>query len=166
MCTPHSVEHTSIFFYLRMNIKEEIQQSRFRNNYQEAAINLIYTSGWLANKHKEFFSKFGITTQQYNILSILRGQAPNKISGAEIKSRMMDKNSDVSRLVDRLVLKDLISKSKCPNDKRAADIAITDSGLDLLASIDGKIKTLDGIISNLSESEAAQLSSLLDRLRG
>lgn len=149
-----------------MNIKEEIQQSRFRNNYQKAAINLVYTSGWLANKHKEFFSKFGITAQQYNILSILRGQYPNKISGAEIKNRMMDKNSDVSRLLDRLLIKDLVSKSKSPDDKRAADVVITKNGLNLLSSIDAKIKSLDSVISNLSEAEAEQLSSLLDRLRG
>lgn len=149
-----------------MNIKEEIQQSRFRNNYQMAAINLIYTSGWLANKHKEFFSKFGITAQQYNILSILRGQLPKKISGAEIKNRMMDKNSDVSRLLDRLLIKDLVAKSKSPDDKRAADVVITKSGLNLLSAIDTKIKSLDSIISNLSEKEAEQLSFLLDRLRG
>lgn len=149
-----------------MNIQEEIQQSRFRNDHQKAAINLIYTSGWLGNKHKDFFSEFGITVQQFNILSILRGQNPNKISGAEIKNRMMDKNSDVSRLLDRLVLKDLVSKSKCENDKRAADVMITKGGLDLLSLIDSKIKSLDNILNNLSESEAQQLSALLDRLRG
>lgn len=131
-----------------------------------AAINLIYTSGWLANKHKEFFNKFGITVQQFNILSILRGQFPNKISGAEIKNRMMDKNSDVSRLLDRLIIKDLVSKSKSPNDKRAADVVITKNGLNLLSTIDAKIKALDNIISHLTEVEAEQLSALLDRLRG
>lgn len=149
-----------------MNIQEEIKQSRFRNSHQRAAINLIYTSGWLANRHKEFFSQFGITSQQYNILSILRGQHPNKISGAEIKSRMMDKNSDVSRLLDRLILKDLVSKAKCADDKRAADVAITKNGLNLLSSIDLKIKSLDNIVAQLTEAEADQLSALLDRLRG
>lgn len=149
-----------------MNIKEEIQQSRFRNNFQMAAINLIYTSGWLANKHKDFFSQFGITVQQFNILSILRGQHPNKISGAEIKNRMMDKNSDVSRLLDRLVVKNLVSKTKCADDKRAADVAITKNGLDLLSTTDSKIKSLDNILTGLTELEAEQLSSLLDKLRG
>lgn len=149
-----------------MKIKEEIQQSRFRNSYQEATINIIYTSGWLTNKHKDFFSEFGITGQQYNILSILRGQHPNKISGAEIKSRMMDKNSDVSRLLDRLILKGLVVKVKCPNDKRAADIEISKSGLAILKLIDSKIDTLDNILENITEAEAEQLSTLLDKLRG
>ena len=149
-----------------MNIKEEIQQSRFRNNYQMAAINLIYTSGWLVNKHKDFFTQFGITVQQFNILSILRGQHPIRISGTEIKNRMMDKNSDVSRLLDRLIIKDLISKTKSQNDKRAANVAITKDGLDLLSTIDLKIKSLDHILTGLTESEAQQLSALLDKLRG
>lgn len=149
-----------------MNIKEEIKQSQFRNNNQEISINIIYTAGWLANRHKDFFNQFGITSQQYNILSILRGQHPNSISGADIKSRMMDKNSDVSRLLDRLTAKDLIVKRQCPNDKRAADIGINENGLRLLQNIDNNIKELDSIVSNLSESEAKQLSQLLDKVRG
>ncbi len=149
-----------------MNIKEEIKQSRFRNNYQEAAINIIYTSGWLANQHKDFFSQFGITPQQFNILSILRGQHPKQISGTEIKSRMMDKNSDVSRLLDRLLLKGLIIKTICPEDKRAANIEISAKGLELLKKSDAQIAALDNMMSSLTNSEANQLSRLLDKLRG
>lgn len=149
-----------------MNIKEEIKQSRFRNIYQETAINIIYTSGWLANLHKDFFSQFGITSQQFNILSILRGQHPNQISGSEIKSRMMDKNSDVSRLLDRLLLKKLIVKNKSPEDKRAASIKISEQGLELLKKSDAQVSSLDNIMSNLTEAEANQLSRLLDKLRG
>lgn len=149
-----------------MNIKEEIKQSRFRNAYQEVAINIIYTSGWLANQHKDFFSQFGITPQQFNILSILRGQHPKQISGSEIKSRMMDKNSDVSRLLDRLLLKDLIIKTICPEDKRAANIEISARGLDLLKKFDTQTTILDNMMSSLTDSEANQLSRLLDKLRG
>lgn len=155
-----------LIFLGMMKIKEEIKQSRFRNNYQEAVINILYTASWLLNKQKDFFKPFGITSQQFNILSILRGQHPNKISGADIKSRMLDKNSDVSRLLDRLILKGLILKSQCPDDKRAADISINESGLELLRSIDNKIQDLDVVVSNLSESEAEQLSHLLDKIRG
>ncbi|MEZ4947674.1 MAG: MarR family winged helix-turn-helix transcriptional regulator [Cyclobacteriaceae bacterium] len=149
-----------------MNIKEEIKQSRFRNIYQEVAINILYTSGWLANQHKDFFSQFGITSQQFNILSILRGQYPKQISGSEIKSRMMDKNSDVSRLLDRLLLKGLIMKSQSPEDKRAANIEITTQGLALLKASDAQVSAMDNILNNLTESEAEQLSRLLDKLRG
>ena len=149
-----------------MEIKEEIKQSRFRNHYQEAAINILYTAGWLANQHKDFFAQFDITSQQFNILSILRGQHPNQISGSEIKSRMMDKNSDVSRLLDRLLSKGLIVKATCPEDKRAANISISAQGLELLKKSDAQISQLDNILGNLNEKEASQLSRLLDKDRG
>ena len=149
-----------------VKLKEEIKQNQFRNHLQEAAINILFTSGWLFNKQKDFFKPYGITGQQYNVLSILRGQYPGKISGAEIKLRMLDKNSDISRILDRLLLKGLVVKSQCPNDKRAADVQITQTGLDLLATIDTNIHALDIVMDNLTEEEAAQLSLLLDKVRG
>jgi len=148
-----------------MTIEEEIKQSKFRNVQQKAILNILFTSNWIQNKQTEFFEPFGITGQQYNILRILRGQHPNLISGAEIKSRMLDKNSDVSRLLDRLIGKNLVSKSQCPNDKRASDILITESGLSLLEKLDSSINNLDKKLNSLSEEEANQLSTLLDKSR-
>lgn len=148
-----------------MTIEEEIKQSKFRNVQQKAILNILFTSNWIQNKQKEFFEPFGITGQQYNILRILRGQHPNLISGAEIKSRMLDKNSDVSRLLDRLIGKNLVSKSQCPNDKRASDILITESGLSLLEKLDSSINNLDTKLNSLSAEEANQLSTLLDKSR-
>lgn len=149
-----------------MKIEEEIKQTKFRNPHHKAALNLIYTASWLAGRHQDFFKPFGITNQQFNILRILRGQHPNKISGAEIKSRMLDKNSDVSRLLDRLISKKLAIKSQCPNDKRAADIAITDKGLQLLKQVDEKMDQTDSKVINLTAGEAVKLSNLLDKCRG
>ncbi len=149
-----------------MKIEEEIKQSKFRNPQNKAALNLIYTASWLEGKHQDFFKSFGITNQQFNILRILRGQHPNKISGAEIKSRMLDKNSDVSRLLDRLTTKKLAIKSQCPNDKRAADIVITEKGLQLLKQLDDKMDQTDSKAINLTPGEAVKLSNLLDKCRG
>ena len=148
-----------------MPIGEDIQQAKFRNAYQKAAINLIFTSNWLESRQKIFFKPYGITNQQFNILRILRGQFPNKISGADIKTRMLDQNSDVSRLLDRLIEKKLIEKSQCPNDKRAADVVIAEKGLDLLKKFDQEIKNLDNVLSRLTTEEATQLSTLLDKCR-
>ncbi|MFM7428703.1 MAG: MarR family winged helix-turn-helix transcriptional regulator [Flammeovirgaceae bacterium] len=149
-----------------MKIEDEIKQPKFRNAHQKAVINLLYTANWLIDKNNAFFKSYRITNQQFNILRILRGQHPTKISGAEIKNRMIDKNSDVSRLLDRLIVKKLIEKSQCPNDKRAADVIITQSGLDLLAEIDKKMDQTDNDVMNLSAQEAEQLSQLLDKSRG
>jgi len=148
-----------------MTIEEEIKQSKFRNVQQKAILNILFTSNWIQNKQKEFFEPYGITGQQYNILRILRGQHPNRISGAEIKNRMLDKNSDVSRLLDRLIEKNLVSKNQCPNDKRASDILITELGLSLLENLDSDINHLDTKLNSLSEEEANQLSNLLDKSR-
>lgn len=147
-----------------MRIEEEIKQQKFRSMQQKAVINLIYTSNWLQGKQQEFFKPFGITGQQYNILRILKGQHPKSISGTEIKSRMLDRNSDVSRLLDRLALKKLITRRTCPNDKRASDVLITPLGLDLLKRI-RKAGDEDNVLT-LSEGEAEQLSHLLDKARG
>jgi DNA-binding MarR family transcriptional regulator len=149
-----------------MKIEQEIKQSKFRNVHHKVAVNLLYTAAWLEDRNKSFFKKFGVTNQQFNILRILRGQLPNKISGAEIKNRMLDKNSDVSRLLDRLILKKLVAKNQCPNDKRAADVLISETGLDLLKKIDFQMNETDLVILNLTKTEAAQLSDLLDKCRG
>lgn len=147
-----------------MRIEDEIKQNKFKNANQKAIINLIYTVNWLQNIQQDLFKPFGITAQQFNILRILRGQHPKTISATEIKSRMLDKNSDVSRLLDRLIQKNMIIKRACPSDKRAADVVITDAGLDLLKSLDVQQKKLDTLA--LSEEEANLLSDLLDKARG
>lgn len=149
-----------------MKIEEEIKQKKFRSPLQKVAINLLYTASWLQNQQHQFFKSFGITFSQFNILRILRGQYPNKISGVEIKSRMLDKNSDIPRLLDRLIKKKMISKSQCPNDKRAADILITEQGLDVLRQMDPLMDQMEKLYIHLSDEEATQLSQLLDKSRG
>lgn len=149
-----------------MKIEDEIKQTKFRDAYQKLAINLLFTAGWLESRQQDFFKPFGITTQQFNILRILRGQHPNQISGVEIKSRMVDRNSDISRLLDRLLKKGLIHKTQSESDKRATNISIAESGLELLARIDERLQSLEKGHFQLTEDEAIQLSSLLDKARG
>ncbi|HMU09820.1 MAG TPA: MarR family transcriptional regulator [Ferruginibacter sp.] len=147
-----------------MGIEKDINQQSFRNDYQKAAINLIYTYNWLNEKMKAFFDREGITGQQFNILRILRG-AGVPISTLQIRERMLDKMSDTSRIVDRLVLKGLAQKNTCKNDKRLVDVSITTKGKKLLEKIDAHEKEMDSIFGNLSETEAGQLNKLLDKIR-
>jgi DNA-binding MarR family transcriptional regulator len=144
-------------------IEDEIKQKRFTNNLQKAVVNLIYTSNWLQYRQQDFFKSFGITGQQFNILRILKGQHPKSISATEIKSRMLDRNSDVSRLLDRLAAKKMITKKTCPNDKRATDVLITAEGIALLKEV-SRNQHQDGFLF-LNEEEAATLSDLLDKAR-
>ncbi|MBT1706401.1 MarR family winged helix-turn-helix transcriptional regulator [Chryseosolibacter indicus] len=145
-------------------IEEEIQQKKFKSAHQKALVNFLYTSNWLHYKQQEFFKPYGITGQQYNILRILKGQHPKSISATEIKSRMLDRNSDVSRLLDRLELKNLIIKKTSTADKRATDVFITEQGLELLKAIAKKEELVDEMF-NITEEEALLLSDLLDKCR-
>ncbi|MDX1629533.1 MAG: MarR family transcriptional regulator [Fulvivirga sp.] len=147
-----------------MRIEDEIKQRKFRSELQKVNINLLYTSNWLINKHKNFFKQYDITPQQYNVLRILRGQHPEKISTSEIKERMLDKNSDVSRIVDRLTGKDLVLKNTCPTDRRLVDVTISKKGLNLLSKMDNTVNLLDESIG-LSQEEARMLNELLDKAR-
>jgi len=149
-----------------MRIDEEIKSTKFEDNYHKAVINISYTYGWLNNIMRCQFEKHQLTTQQFNVLRILRGQYPNPATVNLIKERMIDKMSDASRIVDRLVQKGLVSRCTNKSDRRAVDIRITDLGLDILAKMDVEFKTRDILKNNLSDDEAAQLSVLLDKLRG
>lgn len=147
-----------------MKLEEEIKQTKFRNAHHKAALNLLFTASWLQGLNNEFFKEFGITGTQFNILRILRGHHPEKMSGVDIKSRMLDKNSDVSRLLDRLIAKKLVEKVQCPSDKRATDVLITKEGLKLLKKIDVGMDEADKLLG-LTAAEAKQLSDLLDKCR-
>lgn len=149
-----------------MAIEEEIKQTKFRSAQHKVVLNLFYTSSWLQGKQQDFFKAFGITSSQFNILRILRGQHPKKICGVEIKSRMLDRNSDIPRLLDRLLIKKLIIKSRSKDDRRAANVMITPAGLKLLKKIDPHVHEAEQQLIKLSEKEATQLSKLLDKVRG
>ena len=104
-----------------VKIENEIKQIKpFGSNFEKAMVNLVYTNNWLATVQKEFFKKYDLTSKQYNILRILRG-AEKAISTSDIRERMLDKMSDVSRIVDRLFKKGLVDKNICPNDQRKVD---------------------------------------------
>ena len=150
-----------------MRLEEAIKQKTpFKSPLQRLTVNLLYTTNWLVGIQKEMFKPFDITTQQFNVLRILRGAYPEPISTSDIRDRMLDKMSDVSRIVDRLVKKGLLSRRTCKTDKRLVDVLITDKGLNLLEKMDAVQADMDSVLSNLSSEEADQLSSMLDKLRG
>ncbi|MEI2739113.1 MAG: MarR family transcriptional regulator [Chitinophagaceae bacterium] len=148
-----------------MGIDQDIQQTTFRNPHQKAAINLIYTIGWMRDKTKCFFEAEDITPQQFNILRILRGSFPQPLSTLQIRERMLEKMSDTSRIVDRLIAKGLVKKITCKNDRRLVDVIITDKGKKLLERLDAKQDEIDNVLGNLSEKDANILSDLLDKIR-
>jgi DNA-binding MarR family transcriptional regulator len=147
-----------------MGIQEDISQSKFRNEYQKAGINMIYTFNWMTEQMKNLFEKHGLTSQQFNILRILRG-AGQPLSTLQIRQRMLDKMSDTSRIVDRLIIKGLVKKVTSKTDKRLVDVSITDKGKKLLAKLDEHQEEMDNTLGNLTEAEAKTLNKLLDKIR-
>ena len=147
-----------------MSIERDIQQSKFRNEYHKTVVNLIFTYNWITEKTKQFFDKGDITSQQYNILRILRG-AGKPLSTLQIRQRMLDKMSDTSRIVDRLVKKELVQKVICKTDRRLVDVTITDTGMQLLDRLDSYNEQMDSMLGNLTEEDAKMLNQLLDKIR-
>jgi len=148
-----------------MPIERAINQPKFRNEWQKATVNILYTSSWINEKNKVFFGEFDLTPQQFNVLRILRGSKPHSISILEIKSRILDRNSDVSRIIERLCLKKFARKKIKEKDKRQLEINITVKGLKLLDMIDQRENELDATLDKLNEQEAKTLNALLDKIR-
>ena len=147
-----------------MGIEKDIQQTNFRNEFQKMGINIIYTANWLNEKMGQILSTEDITQQQYNILRILRGsECP--LSTLKIRERMLDKMSDTSRIVDRLIVKGLVEKTACVKDKRLVDITVTKKGLQLLEKLDALNEQIDSILKGVSEKEAHTINQILDKLR-
>ena len=149
-----------------MELEKEIFSTKFTSQYQKASVNIVFTYNWLNGLIKAELEKFKITNQQFNILRILRGQYPTPATVNILKERMLDKMSDASRIVDRLVQKELVTRTVNKKDRRAVDILITQKGLDLLDNIHMEEAMNDGLRTNLSEDEVKQLSNLLDKFRG
>jgi len=147
-----------------MGIEKDVQQRSFRNEYQKATVNIIFSANWLHEKIKKILAPENITPQQYNILRILRG-SDKPLSTIQIRERMLDKMSDSSRLVGRLIKKELVGKKVCMADKRLVDVSITKKGLALLERLDRRNHELDTIIPGISPEEASQLNQLLDKMR-
>ena len=147
-----------------MGIEQDIQQTKFRNDYQKGLVNLIFTHGFVTEKLKDIFSRSDITSQQYNILRILRG-AGKPLSTLELRKRMLVKMSDTSRLVDRLILKGFVKKITCSTDKRLVDISITPAGLKLLTELEKYNEEMDELLQPLTQEEVLLLNTLLDKIR-
>ena len=149
-----------------MRLEHEIHQKKFRSDQQKAVVNLLYTSGFLANLFNEKAKDFHITRQQYNVLRILKGQLPKSASINLIKDRMLDKMSDASRIVERLRLKHLVERKICDTDKRAVEITITEKGLKLLLEMDPAINSVDEVFNRFTNHELDVFNNLLDKMRG
>ena len=149
-----------------MSLEGDIRQRSFKTPQQKLAVNLLYTSNWLNNHYAGFFKSTNLTPQQYNVLRILRGQYPNYCTLKTIKERMLDRMSDASRIVDKLVTKKYITRKECPDDRRSVNLLISEKGLKLLMDLDFIDEEMKAVFGKLTSDEVKTLNDLLDKVRG
>jgi DNA-binding MarR family transcriptional regulator len=147
-----------------MSLEKDINQSKFRNDYQKTVVNIVYTYNWMTEQLKQVFEKEDLTMQQFNILRILRGNN-GPLSTLQIRERMLDKMSDTSRIVDRLIIKGFVKKTINKSDKRLVDVVITEKGKKILTKLDNAEDDMDEIVNSISAAEAKTLNKLLDKIR-
>ncbi|MFN8299745.1 MAG: MarR family transcriptional regulator [Chitinophagales bacterium] len=145
-------------------LEELIKQTKFQNEKQKALISVMLVSNLLNNHYEEFFKRFGLTQQQYNVLRILRGQFPTPCTVNLIRERMLDRMSDASRIVERLRKAGFVERVQSAKDRRAVDVLITRKGLNTLASIETLDEELHLPAHNLSDEQAKQLTALLQKM--
>lgn len=149
-----------------MKLEDAIKQKKFESPLHKATINLMYTANWLHGEFRDLFKSFDITHQQYNVLRILRGMHPNCVNPTEIKEVMLDKNPDITRLCDRLLLMGLIHRNIDKENRRKMKIVITEKGLDLLLEIEPVIKLrMEQLFADV-KVDYEKFNDMLDAMRG
>lgn len=148
-----------------MGLEQDIKQEKFANEFEKSMVNILFTGSWLHNQNSSRLKPHGITPEQFNVLRILRGSNPKPLMLAEITSRMIDKNSNATRLVEKLRQKGLLKREICDNNRRQVDISITEKGLALLKKIDDDSEAWLESMKTISKAEAAELNRILDKLR-
>jgi DNA-binding MarR family transcriptional regulator len=149
-----------------MRLEEEIkQQKKFNSEYEMLSLNILYTASWIEANNIQRLKPFGISPQQYNVLRILRGSAPKPLMLGDIASRMIDKNSNATRLVEKLRLKDFVKREICETNRRQVDILITQKGLSLLVEIDKELDSWITSLKILDIEQAEGVNNALDKIR-
>lgn len=149
-----------------MGIGADIKQSRFKSEFSKAIINLMFTSNWLNEKQHRLFKPYGLTSAQYNVLRILRGQYPKPSTVNLLIDRMLDRMSNASRIVDKLVAKGLVTREQNASDRRAVDVIVSEKGLALLTTIDEELDSWEDSLNRFTDDECQQFNKLLDKFRG
>jgi len=148
-----------------IHLEKKTKIHKFENIFQQTLGNITHTYHWKNQQIRDLLLPYGITQQQYHVLSILKGQYPSPSTVNLIKMSIRDKMSDISRIIDRLLFKGYVEKTANHYDKRAVDVVISDRGWSLLKKIEREVDFSDIIQSNLTFEEAAQLQLLLDKMR-
>jgi len=148
-----------------MKLEEAIKSSRFTDEQHRATVNLLYSAYWLKTNLAIRLKQHGLTLEQHNVLRILRGSYPTQLCVKEIASRIVEKSSNVPRIIDRLVAKKLVKRVQSKEDKRETLVSLTDKGITTIEQAKNEVEKLTKEIVNLSAEEAVSLNALLEKMR-
>lgn len=149
-----------------MRIEEIIKSNIAMDNDKKVILNILYTQNVITDKFNEVLKPHDLSSEQYNVLRILRGQKGCPANMSVIQDRMIAKNSNTTRLIDKLLIKELVTREVCPENRRKIEILITQKGLDLLLELDSKVVEHERFFAeNLSQTELEQLNLLLEKYR-
>jgi len=154
------------FVMTNMKIEEVVKSNAIMGLSQKAVLNIIYTQNNINERLIEILKPYDLSNEQYNVLRILRGQKGNPANMCLIQERMLAKTSNTTRLVDKLLLKELVTRKVCKENRRKIEVLITEKGLDILKELDPKVDNYEqNIVANLSSSELEKLNDLLEKIR-
>ncbi|GEO09636.1 MarR family winged helix-turn-helix transcriptional regulator [Segetibacter aerophilus] len=148
-----------------MKLEDAIKTGKFTSEKQKAGLNILYTAWWLKTLISQELKEFGLTHEQYNVLRILKGKHPEKMCVRDIGGRMIERNSNVPRIIDRLVAKKFVDRSTSDIDKRETVITLTTDGMTVLENANKKVDGLFNSTVLMSEENATELNFLLENLR-
>jgi DNA-binding MarR family transcriptional regulator len=148
-----------------VKLEEAIKTKKFRNGCQKAALNILYTAWWYRSHINNVLKPYGMTPEQYNVLRILKGSYPGMMCVKDISSRMIEKSSNVPRIIDRLEIKKLIRRNRGEDDGRQTMIELTKAGMAVLVEASKEMNQCDDQLIGLTETEAEQLNVILEKLR-
>ena len=152
---------------LRVKLEDELKHSKpFRSELEKLILNISVTSNWFNAALSERLKPFDLSPQQYNVLRILKGRHPESYCNQEITCRMIDKSSNATRIVDKLVEKELASRMENKNDRRHVNISITDKGIELLQKVSCSPISATMNLGSFNEEKARLMNEWLDELRG
>jgi DNA-binding MarR family transcriptional regulator len=148
-----------------VKLETAIQSTKFKSEVHKAGLNILYTAWWLKTVMSREMKEFGLTHEQYNVLRILKGKYPEQMCVRDIACRMIEKNSNVPRIIDRLELKKLVQRSTSAIDKRETVITLTQSGITILNATTAVIDKLTNELLTINEKDACELNQLLEKVR-
>jgi DNA-binding MarR family transcriptional regulator len=160
------LEITCIYTYICIvKLEQAIQSTKFKSEVQKAGLNILYTAWWLKTVMSRELKEFGLTHEQYNVLRILKGKHPELMCVKDIACRMIEKSSNVPRIIDRLEIKKLVKRATSEADKRETVISLTQSGIAVLEASTKSLNAIYDEIMTISEEDASSINELLEKVR-